>query len=137
MLGWLKLTVSAGAMLKLCQFMDALFVDWLMLVVLPAWTMAAVPLVTTPPVGRANAGPDDRSWHPQNTTIIKNAILFLNTFPLHLIRIMSRPPLHVVCDCRDYWDVQSVTGRNSCGTGPRAQVECSFMTLLQASRRAG
>ena len=51
MLGWLKLTVSAGAMLKVCQFMEALFVDWLMFVVLPDWTMAAVPLVTTPPVG--------------------------------------------------------------------------------------
>ena len=56
MLGWLKLTVSAGAMLKVCQLMEALFVDWLMFVVLPDWTMAAVPLVTTPPVGAARAG---------------------------------------------------------------------------------
>ncbi len=79
--GWLKLTVSAGAVLKLCQLMEALFVDWLMLVTLPAWLMAALPLVTTPPWGAASAGPHTRSWYPQNTTIIRDAILFLNTFP--------------------------------------------------------
>src|SRR5271157_4235394 len=48
-LGWLKLTVSEGAVLKLCQLMEALFVDWLMFVVVPDWPMAAAPVVTTPP----------------------------------------------------------------------------------------
>ena len=43
-------------MLNVCQLMEALCsVDWLMFVVLPDWTMAAVPLVTTLPVGAARS----------------------------------------------------------------------------------
>src|SRR5215472_16634987 len=41
LLGWLKLTVSDGAMEKPSQLMTARLVDWLTLVVGPDWEMAA------------------------------------------------------------------------------------------------
>src|SRR5262245_12433981 len=54
--GWLKLTVSCGATETPCQLMIALLLDWWMLVVFPAWEMAAEPSTTVPPRGSATAG---------------------------------------------------------------------------------
>ena len=53
--GCTKFTVSLGVMLKLFQLMEALLVDWLMVVVVPLWLMFAEPVMTCPPVGEAKA----------------------------------------------------------------------------------
>ena len=53
--GWSKRTVSPAPTEKSCQSMTALFVAWLMTVVLPSRRTVATPLVTWPPVGAAKA----------------------------------------------------------------------------------
>ena len=53
-LGMWKFTVSFDAMEKFCQFIVALLVLWVMLVVAPLWLMLALPLVTCPPDGAAD-----------------------------------------------------------------------------------
>src|SRR5215813_11001149 len=54
--GWLKLTVSRGAIEKLCQLMMADCDDWLTLVVAPLCEMVAEPPTTRLPDGPATAG---------------------------------------------------------------------------------
>lgn len=51
--GWMKLTVSFGATEKLCQLMEAFWLDWVMSVTPGVLEMAALPVVTVPPVGEA------------------------------------------------------------------------------------
>jgi hypothetical protein len=58
---------------------------------LPAWLMAAFPLVTTPPVGAEKTGVDMKSPHPHMAAMAKDNVLF---FSFSLLRL---PWLHFVC----------------------------------------
>ena len=51
--GWAKRTVSPWAMLKLCQFSTAFWLDWVTVSALPPLETLAAPAATEPPVGRA------------------------------------------------------------------------------------
>ena len=53
--GWMKRTASFVPILKLCQLITTFCVLWLMTVVPAPVLMAAVPDLTTPPTGAANA----------------------------------------------------------------------------------
>ena len=53
LLGCTNWTDSPAAMLKLCQLMAALEVDWLMVVLPAPLLMLAPPAATTPPAGSA------------------------------------------------------------------------------------
>nr|WP_254257899.1 hypothetical protein [Methylobacter tundripaludum] len=52
-LGCWKLTVSLGAMLKLCQLADRFWLVWLIVVVSPDWLILPAPETICPPVGSA------------------------------------------------------------------------------------
>lgn len=54
--GWMKLTVSFGATLKLCQFNDRFLLACVMVTVLPDWVTLPDPEVTSLPAGPALAG---------------------------------------------------------------------------------
>ena len=53
LLGCMNWTASLGPMLKLCQFIAAFDVDWVMVVLAAPLLMLAPPAVTTPPTGSA------------------------------------------------------------------------------------
>ena len=52
---WLKLMVSPDCEEKFCQLISARFELWLIFVVLPVFTILALPDVTWPPAGKAKA----------------------------------------------------------------------------------
>ena len=52
-LGWMKLTVAAAPILKLCQLRATRWLACCTVSTLAVWLMAALPATTLPPVGRA------------------------------------------------------------------------------------
>ena len=69
-LGWLKRTASLLPMLKFCQLMARFWLLWVMVVVVPAWTIAPVPALICPPVGSACARGARRTAPERNNKAI-------------------------------------------------------------------
>jgi hypothetical protein len=55
LLGWKNCTDSCCPMLKLCQLMVVWGLTWMMVRVPGPWAMLALPVLTTPPTGKACA----------------------------------------------------------------------------------
>ena len=57
----MKRTASLTPIPKRCQLITARSVDWLIVVLVPAWLMVAWPATTCPPVGAPHAPPENAS----------------------------------------------------------------------------